>query len=206
MSSKRIVAWVTKRDKAAQMTAIKKYVADNMPERHVEDILWSLSVSKKPFYKTLMKRPRNLLREPISMLWRDMADITGSVSVALRVLLAQTEVDVELIFVNQPELNLRADTPYRQQVIAMFKCLVEGESAGLSTSIKAALGKARAKGKKLGAPRKIVGETKEELIREGWSGSIKPKRVGEFFGVSRSTVVRTLDEAEADGWIDPSLR
>ena len=206
MFRNKIVACLPRGGGQEQFASMREYVKVNMPEFSRKKVMRFSGYGKASLHKDLMKLIKRKSRQPRLVLFRTLADITISISPALRLVFALAEAGVEVVFIDQPELTLRADTPHRQQVIATYKCYVAAESSGLKTRIKSGLEVAQAKGKKLGAPRKIVGEEAEFLIRMGWSGATRPRSVGECFGVSRSTVVRLLDEAEASGWRDPTVR
>lgn len=81
--------------------------------------------------------------------------------------------------------------PFKDALIAIFATLAELERARISERTKAGLERARARGARLGAPRKLVSRAKlQRLLKQG-----KPKcRIAEQLGISHRTLIRRITE------------
>lgn len=81
--------------------------------------------------------------------------------------------------------------PFKDALIAIFATLAELESARMSERTKAGLARARASGKQIGAPRKLVRRAKlERLLSQG-----KPKcRIAAELKISHRTLLRRITE------------
>lgn len=82
---------------------------------------------------------------------------------AIQLLMLWAKQDIEVVFVDQPLLSAQQGDPFRITKLAMFAELAQVERVDLVRRTKAGLAAAKARGQKLGAPKKIRDEVRQQL-------------------------------------------
>lgn len=105
---------------------------------------------------------------------------------------------VRVISVREPWLDTAG--PVRHLLLAIFAWVAEQERRRLGERTRAGLERARARGKRLGRPRRVITPAELELARELWEVRALPIRViARRMRIPRATIHRALERVSEKG-------
>jgi len=110
---------------------------------------------------------------------------------AMQLLLDWMQAGIEFYAVDQPILHLGADNPFRLTFVALMSEIAQIERETIVARVKAGLRAAKARGQRLGRPRKVTDEQHRSIHTEAEAG-LSIRAIAKRVGVSPTTVHRVL--------------
>lgn len=140
-----------KQDLHNQEHAILKYA--NKRKIHVDETLQIKMSSTKSKRKRRVEELLEKLTPGDRLISTELSRLGRNMIGTLNIIEALNKKEVEVIFVNQPELSLHASNPYNKLVYAIYGYFAEAEREFISLRTKQGLENARKKGVELGRPK-----------------------------------------------------
>lgn len=121
-----------------------------------KDFAYSGKNSRRPEYQRLLTHARKKKFDCLVVYKLDR--LSRSANEAIQTMILLDSLGADFVSVTQPILTLSSDNPFRRTMLAMFAELAEIERELIRARIKDGLASAKAKGTKLGAPKKFSGD------------------------------------------------
>ena len=188
-----------KQDIEMQKKAIKIWLdglpEDKKPQQITEYIDEGISGTKKDreAYQRLIADCRHYMIDSIVVYKLDR--FSRDASDAIRTIIELDNYGVAFISVTQPILNLGHENPFRRTMLAAFAEIAEIERETIVQRVKMGLKAAKAKGKKLGAPKKITEEQEREIIEKRKAG-MAYRAIAKDLGLSFGSVYKIAKPLE----------
>lgn len=179
-----------KQDTDMQEFAIAEWLAKHAPNadvRYFREASMSGKLDNRPQFRALCDA---VATDAIDMVLVYRLDrLSRQATTALRVLLDWMQAGKSFIAVDQPIFTLTQDNPLRLTIIALFSELAQIERETIVARVKAGLRAAKARGIKLGAPRKLD-ERQRRAIQQDRRAGASLRQLAEKYGVNDSTISR----------------
>jgi DNA invertase Pin-like site-specific DNA recombinase len=175
---------------AMQKHAIQQWLAAH-PDAAVvatfEDLAMSGSKDARPGFTALCTMVRDGGVDAVLTYRLDR--ISRKAVTALQTLIDWTRQGVEFFAIDQPVLNCTMDDPFRLTKLAMFAELAQIERATLVSRTKAGIAAARARGKQIGAQRKITDE-QIRTFKTAKEAGMSARQAAKVAGASKAQLYR----------------
>jgi DNA invertase Pin-like site-specific DNA recombinase len=157
-----------KQDLDSQRQVVEKWVRDLPVEKQptavrvFQDEGISGTTERRPAFQEMLQECYEYRIDTIICYRLDR--FSRNATTAIRLLLHLDEAGVAFISVTQPVLNLGHENPFRRTMLAAFAEIAEIERDTIVTRVRAGLDAAKKRGVKLGAPIKIDGERRQQIL------------------------------------------
>lgn len=187
-----------RQDLASQKNAVERWL-DALPEdkkpvsvKVFKDQGISGKTALRKGYQDLLKAAYEKQIDTIIVYRLDR--LSRNATEAIQTLLSLDQAGVGFISVTQAVLNLGLDNPFRRTMLAAFSEIAEIERETIVGRVKSGLASAKARGVKLGRPKKMTAEMQKkvkQMRKEGFTY----QAIADTLGLGRGTV-QNLDKAE----------
>lgn len=187
-----------RQDLASQKNAVERWL-DALPEEKkpltikvFKDQGISGKTALRKGYQDLLKAAYEKQIDTIIVYRLDR--LSRNATDAIQTLLSLDQAGVGFISVTQAVLNLGLDNPFRRTMLAAFSEIAEIERETIVGRVKSGIASAKARGVKLGRPKKMNAEVQKRvkaMRNEGYTY----QAIADVLGLGRGTV-QNLDKAD----------
>jgi DNA invertase Pin-like site-specific DNA recombinase len=163
--------------------------------RHYEETVSGAARTRPAFDAMMLAAPRGEFN--VLIVWaldRFGRSMVGNLNAVLEL----DRLGVQVISVREPWLDTGG--PVRSLLVAIFSWVAEQERARLGERTRAGLERARARGARLGRPRRVITPAELELARELWEErGLTIRVIAQRMRIPRATLHRALEHVSKRG-------